>query len=145
MQDAAKCTLSIVGWTRLSHVKQPRGSLVLGEMGKLVECQVKAKGIMIKHTDTEKMPELDRWRTKDEEETARYRPSSSLLVAVFPSKAACKNSPAHLPLNCAEKTPGSLSLSWVNPCLASSAQFSCRKSLNLKPTYWSQLPSELRS
>lgn len=42
----------------LSNVRQPQGSLVPGQTEHLVECQVKAKGIMIKHTDTKKMPEL---------------------------------------------------------------------------------------
>lgn len=43
---------------RLPKVKQPQGSLLPGYIEHLVECQVKAKGIMIKHTATEKMPEL---------------------------------------------------------------------------------------
>lgn len=42
----------------LSNVTQPQGSLVPGYIEHLVECQVKAKGIMIKHTATEKKPEL---------------------------------------------------------------------------------------
>lgn len=41
-----------------SNVKQPQGSLAPGQTEHLVECQVKAKGIMIKHMDTEKMLEL---------------------------------------------------------------------------------------
>lgn len=43
---------------RLSNVTQPQGSLVPGYTEHLVECQVKAKGIMIKQTATEKKPEL---------------------------------------------------------------------------------------